>query len=59
MFWENLCNLFQTVLVRKQKRCCKIQAGEVLLLENLRFHKEEESGDVTFAKNWLRLVIFM
>ncbi|MFV8368714.1 phosphoglycerate kinase [Flavobacterium sp. LB2R40] len=28
----------------------KLQAGEVLLLENLRFHSEEEAGDVTFAK---------
>ena len=28
----------------------KLQAGEVLLLENLRFHEEEEAGDVAFAK---------
>jgi phosphoglycerate kinase len=28
----------------------KLQVGEVLLLENLRFHKEEEAGDVAFAK---------
>ena len=28
----------------------KLQAGEVLLLENLRFHSEEEAGDVDFAK---------
>ena len=27
-----------------------LKAGEVLLLENLRFHKEEEDGDVAFAK---------
>jgi len=27
-----------------------LKAGEVLLLENLRFHAEEESGDVAFAK---------
>lgn len=27
-----------------------IQTGEVLLLENLRFHNEEEAGDVAFAK---------
>jgi phosphoglycerate kinase len=27
-----------------------LQAGEVLLLENLRFYKEEEKGDVDFAK---------
>ncbi len=28
----------------------KLQTGEVLLLENLRFHAEEEAGDVAFAK---------
>ncbi|MFT4983396.1 MAG: phosphoglycerate kinase [Flavobacterium sp.] len=27
-----------------------LQSGEVLLLENLRFHSEEEEGDVAFAK---------
>jgi phosphoglycerate kinase len=27
-----------------------LQAGSVLLLENLRFHAEEEAGDVAFAK---------
>jgi phosphoglycerate kinase len=27
-----------------------LKAGEVLLLENLRFHDEEEAGDVAFAK---------
>ena len=27
-----------------------LKAGEVLLLENLRFHKEEEAGDIAFAK---------
>jgi phosphoglycerate kinase len=27
-----------------------LKSGEVLLLENLRFHEEEESGDVDFAK---------
>ncbi len=27
-----------------------LQAGEILLLENLRFYKEEEKGDVDFAK---------
>lgn len=27
-----------------------LQAGEVLLLENLRFYKEEEKGDIEFAK---------
>jgi phosphoglycerate kinase len=33
-----------------KKATANLQAGEVLLLENLRFHKEEEAGDVAFAK---------
>ncbi|TDD78171.1 phosphoglycerate kinase [Flavobacterium caseinilyticum] len=28
----------------------KLKPGEILLLENLRFHSEEEAGDVAFAK---------
>ncbi len=28
----------------------KLEPGQILLLENLRFHKEEEAGDVEFAK---------
>ncbi|MCF8230607.1 MAG: phosphoglycerate kinase [Bacteroidales bacterium] len=31
-----------------------LKAGEVLLLENLRFHKEETKGDETFSKNLAR-----
>ncbi len=27
-----------------------LRSGEILLLENLRFHKEEEAGDINFAK---------
>ncbi len=33
-----------------QEMSVNLKAGEVLLLENLRFHKEEEKGDVAFAK---------
>ncbi len=33
----------------------KMQAGEILLLENLRFHKEEEKGDLGFAKKLAKL----
>lgn len=33
------------------KKSTALKPGEILLLENLRFHKEEESGDVAFAKN--------
>lgn len=32
-----------------------LKPGEVLLLENLRFHKEEELGDVNFAKQLSKL----
>ncbi len=32
-----------------------LKSGEVLLLENLRFHKEEEKGDVEFAKKLSQL----
>jgi len=33
-----------------QTAAAALQPGEVLLLENLRFHAEEEAGDVAFAK---------
>lgn len=33
-----------------KEAAAKLQAGEVLLLENLRFHSEEEAGDIAFAK---------
>lgn len=32
------------------KMSADLQPGEILLLENLRFHKEEEEGDIDFAK---------
>jgi phosphoglycerate kinase len=33
-----------------EQKAKALQPGEVLLLENLRFHKEEEAGDEAFAK---------
>ncbi|PSK87412.1 phosphoglycerate kinase [Taibaiella chishuiensis] len=33
-----------------QAKAAALQPGQVLLLENLRYHKEEEKGDATFAK---------
>lgn len=33
-----------------KKKAAALKNGEVLLLENLRFHKEEEAGDEGFAK---------
>lgn len=34
-----------------QKAAKELQAGDILLLENLRFHAEEEQGDTEFAKS--------
>lgn len=36
-------------------KAAALQAGEVLLLENLRFYKEEEKGDVDFAEKLAKL----
>ncbi len=36
----------------------ELQAGDVLLLENLRFYKEEEKGDLEFASKLARLGTF-
>jgi len=33
-----------------EQKAAALKPGQVLLLENLRFHKEEEKGDETFAK---------
>lgn len=33
-----------------EKAVAALQPGQILLLENLRFYKEEEAGDVAFAK---------
>ncbi len=38
-----------------KKMAGELKAGEVLVLENLRFHKEEEGGDVNFAKQLAEL----
>ncbi len=38
-----------------QEDAAKLKAGEVLLLENLRFYKEEEAGDAAFAKKLSQL----
>ncbi|MCK7559522.1 phosphoglycerate kinase [Chitinophaga sedimenti] len=38
-----------------EKAAANLQAGEVLLLENLRFHKQEEKGDKAFAEQLSKL----
>lgn len=40
---------------KAQSAASSLKAGEVLLLENLRFHKEEEKGDEKFAEELSRL----
>jgi phosphoglycerate kinase len=56
---NHLINLLDGVTVKFASDCigeeaindaANLQAGEVLLLENLRFYKEEEKGDLDFAK---------
>ena len=39
-----------------EKAASELKAGEVLLLENLRFHAEEEAGDVEFAKKLSKII---
>ncbi len=38
-----------------EEKAASLQPGEVLLLENLRFYKEEEKGDVIFAEKLAKL----
>lgn len=38
-----------------QSKAAALKPGEILLLENLRFHPEETAGDETFAKSLARL----
>jgi len=40
---------------KAEEAAANLQPGEVLLLENLRFHKEETAGDVDFAKQLSKL----
>lgn len=41
----------ESVGEKAQKAASDLKPGEILLLENLRFHKEEEAGDENFSKN--------
>ncbi len=38
-----------------EKEVAELEAGEILLLENLRFHNEEKLGDVAFAEQLSKL----
>ena len=41
--------------VEAERKSSALKSGEVLLLENLRFHKEEEEGDEAFAEKLSKL----
>ena len=41
--------------VEAEKAVAELKKGEVLLLENLRFHSEEKKGDVAFSKQLSKL----
>ena len=47
---QNVFFLNETIRLKVVERSRKISNGEVLLLENLRFHKEEELNTQNFAK---------
>ncbi|CAL68237.1 phosphoglycerate kinase [Christiangramia forsetii] len=38
-----------------ETKAAELEPGEILLLENLRFHEEEKNGDETFARNLSKL----
>jgi phosphoglycerate kinase len=40
----------ESVGEKARKAAADLKPGEILLLENLRFHKEEEAGDIEFSK---------
>ena len=41
-----------------EKKIAKLKPGEIILLENLRFYKEEEGNDLNFAKKLANLADF-
>lgn len=45
----------ESVGEKAEQAAAALQPGEILLLENLRFHKEEEEGDVGFAEKLSKL----
>lgn len=51
----NVTFLDDCVSENTKKQCSTLEMGKVVLLENLRFYKEEEDGDETFAKQLAEL----
>ena len=41
--------------IKAEEAVANLEDGEILLLENLRFHAEEEKGDVAFAEKLSKL----
>jgi phosphoglycerate kinase len=50
---------FVSDCIGQEADCRSFKSGEVLLLENLRFHSEEEAGGVAFAKQLASLGIYV
>lgn len=51
IFGQSVLFANDCVGVEAEEEANKLQPGQILLLENLRFHGEEEANDNTFAKN--------
>ena len=43
----------------KSKKFSHLKEGDVLLIENIRYFKEETDDDEIFQKNWPHLEIFL
>lgn len=52
---ESVAFVDECIGEKPKQMIAKMKAGEVLLLENLRFHAEEEKGDRNFAKSLAEL----
>lgn len=58
LLYKNVDLLADCVGPEVEARCKSLQPGEVVLLENVRFHAEEEKNDAAFAKQLAGLADF-
>ncbi|HLO99144.1 MAG TPA: phosphoglycerate kinase [Fimbriimonas sp.] len=58
LLYKNVELLPDCVGPEVESRCASLQPGEVVLLENVRFHAEEEKNDPAFAKQMASLADF-
>lgn len=58
LLYKNVELLSDCVGPEVEARCASLQPGEVVLLENVRFHAEEEKNDPAFAKQLASLADF-